>query len=115
MAEVKIKLSVFLTAGFFCDNGDEGDQVSISPPTYNKQKVAEGYDKYVMGKLELDDQDLTFYQETLDSPIYLRELKVNVKGFNLIFVDLEFKGHEDAKMRLGLRNALANKHNVSKG
>lgn len=114
-AEVKIRLSSFLSKGFYCDNGDKGDQVLIGPPIYNKTKVAEGYDKLLMGKLELDDQDLIFWQEAEDSPIILRELKVQVKGFNLIFVDLEMKGHNDGRMKRGLVTALSSRHKQSKG
>ena len=113
MVEVKIPLRAFVTKAFYFDNGDKGDQVLINPPTYNKQRVAEGYDKLLTGKLELDDQDLIFFQESEDSPIYLRELKVSVKGFNLIFVDLEFKSHEDGKMKRGLVTALKQKHTAS--
>ena len=109
MVEVRIPLRAFVTKMFYFDNGDKGDQVMISPPTYSKQKVAEGYDKLLVGKLELDDQDLIFYQESEDSPIYLRELLVSVKGFNLIFLDLQFKSHEDAKMKRGLITALKQK------
>lgn len=110
MVEVKIRLSAFVTKMFYFDNGNAGDQVIINPPTYNKSKVAEGYDKLLMGKLELDDQDLIFYQPDKDSPVYLKELLVSVKGFNLIFVDLQFKSHEDAKMKNGLIKALNQKH-----
>ena len=113
MVEVRIPLRAFATKMFYFDNGDKGDQIMISPPTYNKQKVAEGYDKLLVGKLELDDQDLVFFQEAEGSPIYLRELKVNVKGFNLIFVDLEFKSHDDGKMKRALIMALKQKHMTS--
>ena len=113
MVEVRIPLRAFATKMFYFDNGDKGDQVMISPPTYNKQKVAEGYDKLLVGKLELDDQDLIFFQESEDSPIYLRELKVGIKGFNLIFVDLEFKNHDDGKMKRALVTALKQKHKAS--
>ena len=113
MVEVKIPLRAFVTKAFYFDNGDKGDQVLINPPTYNKQRVAEGYDKLLTGKLELDDQDLIFCQESGDSPIYLQELKVSVKGFNLIFVDLEFKSHEDGKMKRALITALKQKHTAS--
>lgn len=114
-AEVKIPLSAFLTKGFCCDNGDKGDQVMISPPTYNKKRVAEGYDKLLVGKMELDDQELHFFQESEDSPIILKELRVIVGGFNLIFVDLEMKGHNDGKMKRGLVAALDKRHKQSKG
>lgn len=113
MVEVKIPLRSFITKSFYFDNGDKGDQVLINPPTYNKKRVAEGYDKLLVGKLELDDQDLIFFQEVEDSPIYLRELKVIVGGFNLIFVDLQFKNHDDGKMRRGLEAALKQKHKTS--
>lgn len=113
MVEVKIPLRAFVTKTFHFDNGIESDQVLISPPTYNKDRVAEGYDKLLTGKLELDDQDLIFYQDVEDGPIYLRELKVIVKSFNLIFVDLQFKAHEDKKMQVALIMALNQKHKTS--
>jgi hypothetical protein len=108
MAEVKIKLSVFTTATFYFDNGG-ADQIMVSPPTYNKKRIAEGYDKLITGKLELDDQDLIFYQDFLDSPIILRELTVFVKDFKLSFKDLRFKSHTDKRMYTGLVKALAHK------
>lgn len=114
-AQVTIRLSQFVTAMFYFDNGTEGDQVMVSPPTYNKARVAEGYDKLIPGKLELDDQDLVFYQESEDEPIFLKELAVHVKGFNLIFKDLVYKSHEDLKMRKALRTALLQKLAANKG
>lgn len=111
MAEVKIKLSVFNTATFYFDNGGE-DQIMINPPTYNKKRIAEGYDKLITGKLELDEQELIFYQDSLDSPIMLRELTVFVKDFKLSFKDLRFKAHTDTRMYTGLVKALTHKLGV---
>lgn len=113
MVEVKIRLSAFVTKTFYFDNGDKGDQVLVNPPVYNKKVTAEGYDKLLVGKLELEDQDLIFYQEYEDSPIYLKELIVCVKGFKLGFLDLQFKSHEDSKMKHGLLTALKQKHKLT--
>jgi hypothetical protein len=115
MVEVKIPLRAFNTKSFYFNNGDKGDQVLISPPVYNKELAGEGYDKLLVGKVELHDQELVFYQDSEDSPILLRELVVAVKGFNLVFIDLVFKSHEDGRMYRSLINALMQKHKASKG
>lgn len=115
MVEVKIPLRAFNTKAFYFDNGDKGDQVLISPPTYNKELAGEGFDKLLVGKVELHDQDLVFYQDSVDSPILLKELVVAVKGFNLVFIDLVFKNHDDGRMYRSLVNALKQKHLATKG
>lgn len=110
MAEVKIKLSAFITKSVCFDNG-VGGKLTINPASADTGKVGEGKDTALFGDFELMDQDLVFYQDTKDSPIFLKELNVVVKKFNLIFIDLEYLSHSDKKMNRGLISALDKKLN----
>lgn len=108
MVEVMIKASKFITNSLYFER-EKKDQVILSPPTYNKELVAEGYDHILTGKLDVREQDLVFYQESQDTPVFLRELKVEMKNFHATFLDLEFRRHEDKRIQSALLKALAEK------
>lgn len=110
MAEVTIKASAFFTKPMYFEHKKE-DQVLLSKPTYNKSLAAEGYDNTLKGKLDVEEQDLVFYQDTPDSPVFLRELHIKMKDFRGIFLDLEFKAHDDKRIQKALFTALAKRHN----
>lgn len=109
MAEVTIKASAFFTKPMYFEHKKE-DQVIVSPPTYNKSLAAEGYDNILKGKLDIEEQDLVFYQQDPESPIILRELHIKMKSFCGIFLDLEFKSHDDKRIQKALVAALAKRH-----
>lgn len=112
MVTVTIKASAFITKSLYFEMKKE-DQVVLSPPTYNKSLVAEGYCHILNVKLDIPEQDLVFYQSEPDSPVYLKELAIQTCSFKGIFVDLLFKAHEDKRMEKALKAALKDKHHKS--
>lgn len=109
MVEVKVKASAFITKPLFFEFKKE-DQVLLSKPTYNKSLAAEGYCHTLNVKLDVEDQDLVFYQNEPDGPIWLRELKVKTPSFNGTFLDLLFKSSDDKRIDGALRAALSKRH-----
>lgn len=105
---VVIPASKFVTKPLYFEHLKK-DQVMLSPPTYNKELVAEGYDYILTGKLDVREQDLVFRQDNEGDPIYLEELKVEMKSFKASFIDLEFKSHDDKRIQKALVAALAQK------
>lgn len=108
MVEVTIKASKFITKSLYFER-EKRDQVLLAPPTFNKELVAEGYDYILIGKLDVREQDLVFYQKAEGEPVYLRELQVEMKNFRATFIDLEFRSHEDKRIQNALLKALAEK------
>lgn len=109
MAEVTIKASAFFTKPMYFEHKKE-DQVIMSKPTYNKSLVAEGYDYTLNGKLDVEEQDLVFYQNAPDGPVFLKELHIKMKDFKGTFLDMEFKSHDDKRIQKALFVALAKRH-----
>lgn len=109
MARVTIEASKFITDTVYF-NHPKPDQLTLSPPTYDKSLVAEGYDNILKGSLKVKDQTLVFEQIDSDSHILLKELTATLDDkIILIFKDLEFKTHTDKKMLKALKSALSDK------
>lgn len=105
---VVIPASKFVTKPLYFEHLKK-DQVMLSPPTYNKELVAEGYDYILTCKLDVHEQDLVFRQDNEGDPIYLEELKVEMKNLTATFIDLEFKSHEDKRIQKALVAAITQK------
>lgn len=108
-SQVTIRLSKFVTKTVVFFGEDSDEQISISPPTYDKTLAAEGYDSYIRGKLEIPDQDLVFVQEDENSPILLKELKIQMKNFSASLTNIVYSNHYDGKYHAALIKALADK------
>lgn len=109
MVQVTIPLRKFVTNTVAFNGEGTEEQISISPPTYDKTLAAEGYDSYIRGKLELSDQDLVFEQEDEDSPIMLKELKIQMKNFSASLLNLVYSRHYNSKFHDALIKALSDK------